>query len=164
MSRRDRKAQEQGQRLSSTVKVTAKDGQAKGSKERAPWSQMTADGDLKQTGHWGLSERSSNYFFLFWVIRTQVLICTVKYAPRVKIKKAQEHENNCPCQGIQFGRVGDASFRVFAQDSRESSLAPDMQAALATAERSVCPPELEDTSLHTLHLSGGIRGLSEASF
>lgn len=93
-----------------------------------------------------------------------MLICIVKDAPSVKIKKAQEHENNGPCQGIQFGRVGNTSFRVFAQDSRRVPWLTDMQAALATAERSVCPPELEDTSLHTLHLSGGIRGLSEASF
>jgi hypothetical protein len=37
----------------------------------------------------------------------------------------------------------------------------DMQAALATAERTV--RLWEGTSLHTLHLSVGIRGLSEAS-
>jgi hypothetical protein len=67
------------------------------------------------------SERPSKYFFLCWAIHTQVQLRMPQ--EKKKEKKAQEHKNNSPCQGDQFDRVGDAGFLVFAQESRESSLA-----------------------------------------
>lgn len=78
------------------------------------WGRGETDCDFKTNWSLGLSERPSKYFFLFWVTHTQVLICTVKDAPN-QTKKAQDHENNGTCQGIQRGRVGDASSLVLCK-------------------------------------------------
>ena len=68
----------------------AEDGSSKGSKEKESLRQMTwGRGDLKQTGL-GVYHQRPSHFFLFWLIQTQVVICTVKKAQEPG--KAQPHE------------------------------------------------------------------------